>query len=282
MQDYEFIWILEGSAVIHFGRNKIYAKAGTVLLRRPGVTDYYEWSTLQRTVHAYIHFQLDKDRVDHLTKLKVPTVRVMPPNDIIRPLFGYLLNLEKLNETNRFVLMLPALDLLFKSFITGQVLVRAQEPFSIPEPLKKVVDFIIKNVSQTPPARVRLSDLAQVANTTPETLCRMFKKSMDLSPIEYTKLARLARAANSLRRTSQSLKEIALSLGFCDAFHLSRSFKEIYGLSPKAFRKYEYNEWLTQKNQIFQTIYCNINPSYLKLVDDHFQPIERIPKKKLF
>ena len=278
MHNYEFIWIMEGSASAYFGSKKIQAKAGTILLRRSGIRDYYEWSAKQQTVHAYIHFQLDKNRENQLNRLKTPLWRMMPPNDIIRPLFGYFLNLEKLNEDIRFPLMRSTLDLLLQSFMTGQVMVRPQPPSSMPEPIKKVVDFIVKSIAQTPPEHLRLSELSQMASVTPETLCRMFKKNMDLSPLEYAKLARLARVANLLSRSSLSLKELATSLGFCDAYHLSRSFKKVYGLSPKEFRNCDYNEWLTQKNPIFQTIYCNVDPGYLKILDNHFLPIERAPK----
>jgi transcriptional regulator GlxA family with amidase domain len=78
---------------------------------------------------------------------------------------------------------------------------------------------------------------------------------LELGPLEYAKLARLDRVANQLRRTPLSLKEIALSTGFYDAYHLSRSFKQVYGLSPKAFKESPYNEWLSQKNPIIRTLY---------------------------
>src|SRR5579872_4621922 len=64
----EFIWVMEGEVTAYFDRQVIKAEAGSVLLRRAGVKDYYEWSPKHRTVHAYIHFDLDPSRKAMLAK----------------------------------------------------------------------------------------------------------------------------------------------------------------------------------------------------------------------
>jgi transcriptional regulator GlxA family with amidase domain len=94
--------------------------------------------------------------------------------------------------------------------------------------------------------------MARAAHCTPVHLCRVFKQALDLSPLEYVRLLRLDQAANLLRRSARSLKEIAEATGFYDANHLSKHFKQVYGLSPKDFKASELNEWLTQRNPIFR------------------------------
>jgi len=252
---YEFIWIMEGEATAYLDRQVIRAEAGCVLLRRPGVKDYYEWSSKRRTVHAYIHFDLDPKRRALLSKSSVPLFRNMPPNDILRPLFGYLLSLDEKREPLRTELMLPALGLMIQSYVSGELSVKPQPSAHLPKAVEKAIEIIQDRASQSPPRPLRLKDLAQGANTTPENLCRLFKKALELGPLEYAKLARLDMAANQLRRTSLSLKEIALATGFYDAYHLSRSFKQVYGLSPKEFKESETNDWLSQKNPIIRTQY---------------------------
>ena len=51
------------------------------------------------------------------------------------------------------------------------------------------------------------------------------------SPHEYVMARRLERAARLLAE-GQSVKEVARELGFSSAFHLSRSFKQRYGVPP--------------------------------------------------
>jgi transcriptional regulator GlxA family with amidase domain len=151
--------------------------------------------------------------------------------------------------------MLPALDLMFHSYFSGELKVKSRPSAQLPEAVERAIDVIRTNTSETPPGPLQLKQLSQAAHTTPENLCRQFKKFLQLGPLEYSKLARLDRAANQLRRTSVSLKEVALSTGFYDAYHFSRSFKQVYGMSPKEYRKSLVNEWLSQKNPIIQTFY---------------------------
>lgn len=257
---YEFIWIIEGEATAYFGRQIIRAEAGTILLRAPDVKDYYEWSPQRRTVHAYIHFDLDPKRRTKISKPGVPFSRAMPPNDVFRPLFSYFLGLNEKAGPLSGELMLSVLDLMIQSYIAGEVEMRVQPGAHLPEAVEQVVQMIRVCVTQTPPKSLLLKELAQVAHTTPENLCRLFKKNLDLGPLEYAKLAKLDRAANQLRRTSLTLKEIALATGFYDAYHLSRSFKQVYGVSPKEFKESVYNEWLSQKNPIIRTLYRPSTP----------------------
>lgn len=252
---YEFIWIMEGRAKATYDRDVLPAREGSILFRRPGVKDYYEWAPDQRTVHAFVHFDLEARRRIQAASPAVPALREMPPNDIFRPLFGYLLSLNDLPEPSRSELMLPALDLMFRSYISGEVKVKSRPAAQMPEAVERAIGMIRANVAQSPPDPLQLKQLSEAAHTTPENLCRQFKKFLRLGPLEYAKLARLDRAASQLRRTTASLKEVALSTGFYDAYHFSRSFKQVYGMSPKEFRKTEYNEWLSQKNPIIQTFY---------------------------
>jgi transcriptional regulator GlxA family with amidase domain len=184
-----------------------------------------------------------------------PSFREMPPNDVIRPLFGYLLNLEGKKEPLRSRLMQPALELMLESYITGEWKVKPQPAAQLPEPVERAVEAIRVKSAQSPPETLHLRELAREACTTPENLCRLFKKSLELGPLEYAKLVRLDRAANQLRRTPLRMKEIAAATGFYDAYHFSRTFKQVYGLSPKEFRESTDNDWISQRNPIIRTLY---------------------------
>jgi AraC-like DNA-binding protein len=69
-----------------------------------------------------------------------------------------------------------------------------------------------------------------------ETFRKAFKSATGESPARYRRRQRLAQAALMLQRADLSLEMIAGALGFCDAFHLSKSFKLEYNLSPAAYR----------------------------------------------
>ena len=43
-------------------------------------------------------------------------------------------------------------------------------------------------------------------------------------------------AAERLRATETLVKDVAAALGYSDAFHFSRAFKAVFGISPQVFR----------------------------------------------
>jgi AraC-like DNA-binding protein len=249
-----FIWIMDGDAVVDFDRQRFRAEAGTVLLRPAGVCDRYHWSPRQRTAHAYIHFDLDPELAAEFDWAAVPFKQVMPANDIVRPLIGYIVSLDSQPEPTRALLQRPALALLLRAYASAQTSVTAQPPQRLPEAVDRALEIIRRHADQEGPASLRLGTLAGAVRTSPENLCRLFKRSLELSPLEYAKLVRLDKAARLMRGTADGLKAIAMATGFYDAYHLSRSFKQVYGLPPKDFRASDIGAWLAQRNPITRSL----------------------------
>ncbi len=67
-------------------------------------------------------------------------------------------------------------------------------------------------------------------------LYRLFKNTLDLSPLEYLTELRMERAEGLLRDTSMSIQAVAASVGYEDALYFSKSFKKARGVSPSAYR----------------------------------------------
>ena len=66
----------------------------------------------------------------------------------------------------------------------------------------------------------------------------MFKKSINLSLIEYINGVRIKAAQNRIERSSDSIAEIAAKTGFMTTAHFRRVFKDATGLSPQQYRQY--------------------------------------------
>ena len=252
---HEFIWIMEGEVLAHFNKRALRAGAGTILLKRPLVKDYYEWSTQHRTVHAYVHFDLSNDQKRKLSQPQVPVSRQLPPNNLFEPLFSYMLNLGDKPEPLRTQLMLSVLNLMVESYASGELELKIHPAVQLNEGVQRAIEVIHHHATHESSASLTLTDLAQAAHTTPANLCRLFKKALDLRPLEYSKLMRLDQAARQLRRTNLSLKEIGLSNGFYDAYHFSRSFKNVYGISPKDYKESPEADSISKKNPIIRVIY---------------------------
>jgi AraC-like DNA-binding protein len=57
------------------------------------------------------------------------------------------------------------------------------------------------------------------------------------SPGEYRADEIVRRACSLLLESNETLAAIAADLGFHDAFHLSKRFKQVVGMSPQEFRR---------------------------------------------
>ena len=80
----------------------------------------------------------------------------------------------------------------------------------------------------------RLSDLMYISST---YISKVFKEETGDSPINYLIKIRLNRAKLLLQNQNITVKEVAESVGYQDAYHFSKLFKKHYGISPSEVQK---------------------------------------------
>jgi AraC-like DNA-binding protein len=66
--------------------------------------------------------------------------------------------------------------------------------------------------------------------------CRYFKHVLGCPPHTYGLAKRIDQACLLLHFSELSIKQIAEKTGFCDRYYFSRTFKQLRGISPAAFR----------------------------------------------
>ena len=79
--------------------------------------------------------------------------------------------------------------------------------------------------------------LAEAVHASEDYLTRIFHREMGLSLWDYLNRYRVFRAAGLLRRTDETIGEIAARCGFQDQAYFCRVFKKIYGCPPGQLRK---------------------------------------------
>ncbi|VVN85337.1 AraC family transcriptional regulator [Pseudomonas fluorescens] len=80
-----------------------------------------------------------------------------------------------------------------------------------------------------------LEELATAVNLSPFHFARVFRRATGMPPHTWLMQQRIARARALLRDGCLPL-EVATQLGFADQSHLSRQFKQVYGVGPGAYR----------------------------------------------
>lgn len=99
--------------------------------------------------------------------------------------------------------------------------------------LRDMLNFIHTHYSE----KITLDDIAAAAFISKSEVLRCFKSIMGQSPVGYLKNYRLRNAAYLIENASYSINTICELCGFDDHSYFSKSFKELYGCSPREYKK---------------------------------------------
>ena len=99
--------------------------------------------------------------------------------------------------------------------------------------IARVRAFIDKNLHST----IHTEDLSAVARRSAAHFARSFKHSFGEPPHAYVMRRRFEKACHLMIASSESLSQIALSVGFSDQSHFCKRFKQALGQSPSNWRR---------------------------------------------
>jgi len=99
--------------------------------------------------------------------------------------------------------------------------------------IARIRAFIDKNLHTT----IHIKDLGVVARRSAAHFARSFKHSFGEPPHAYVMRRRLEKACHLMMTSSDSMSQIALSVGFSDQSHLAKRFKQALGKSPSRWRR---------------------------------------------
>jgi transcriptional regulator GlxA family with amidase domain len=101
--------------------------------------------------------------------------------------------------------------------------------------LTEAVELMEANLEEL----INLDDLSSLVGISRRQLERLFKKYLGCVPRRYYLDLRLKKARQLLLQTGGSVSEIAIACGFVSASHFSKSYREMFGLSPRAERQFQ-------------------------------------------
>jgi len=177
-----------------------------------------------------------------------------PPADLMRgiaaefrtdrstlPEFGEVgADREVVAKLRRFrrLLQRPGSNLLEREACLAEALLllvgRHAAPQRSPRPLgtePRAVRRCKEYLEEHAPEHVTLHALARLAGLSPFHLCRLFRRSVGMTPQAYQTQMRV-RHAKSLLRAGLPIKQVTAEVGFYDQAHLTRHFKHVVGMTP--------------------------------------------------
>lgn len=111
--------------------------------------------------------------------------------------------------------------------------IEQQEDFTPPLLIGKALDFMRENLHMD----ISRDEVARHAGISPSHFSRLLKERTGRSFTELLRQCRVDLACDLLRRTEQSLAEIADTCGFCDQSYFTRVFQDVKGVTPRRFRE---------------------------------------------
>jgi AraC-like DNA-binding protein len=106
------------------------------------------------------------------------------------------------------------------------------EPGREPRAVAQAKELLAARLGEPP----SLEELAALVSLSPFHFARVFRRATGLPPHAWLKQRRLEQARALLRSGCVPL-QVAMQLGFADQSHLSRQFKQSYGVSPGEYRR---------------------------------------------
>lgn len=101
------------------------------------------------------------------------------------------------------------------------------------EAIEKTLDYIEDHLLED----MKTETLAEIACLSPFYYQRLFKKLARKPVQEYIKLRRLASVLDALKNSNERILDIALNYGFSSHANFTRAFKEVYQITPEAYKK---------------------------------------------
>ena len=101
----------------------------------------------------------------------------------------------------------------------------------------KQVQSVFSRVQERLHAPWQVEDMAEIACVSPSHFHRLCKQAIGKSPNQRLIELRMERAKHYLKSSSWLVSDIAIRVGYADAYNFSHAFKKFQGVSPKQFRE---------------------------------------------
>ena len=105
-----------------------------------------------------------------------------------------------------------------------------------PESISKAVLFAKKHYH----LQIGLDDMVEASNLSKYHFTRLFRKSTNMTPLNYLTMIRIDKALELLRLTQSPIEEIAELVGYSNGNYFSKVFHKRVGMSPSQFRESKY------------------------------------------
>ena len=230
----------------HGPRSSVVVREGELTLRQ-SLADPYEvsWKSLSSTPSRTLHLHLDRGvflraaaEIAGAGPERVSLARRVGFQDALLRQIGLALwvELEQSVPFGKLYAQSAAQMLavhLLRHYASPQIQIKEPCQCLTQRQLKQVTDFVLADLRQD----LSLQAMAAQVGFSPYHFARLFRQTTGESPHQFVLRQRMERAQALLRVTNAPLARVALESGFAGQSHLTRTFKRLLGITPKAYRQ---------------------------------------------
>lgn len=224
-----FSLVLQGAYTEKYEQSSRHCQCSTIVVHPPQESHSVDFlNTKSRILNIKINHQRYQQLCEHSKGLKQPKS---------------LLNSETIYLTNRLQREFNQKDEISALAVEGLILEilaevlrpntheKTFQPKS-PRWMKEVEEFLHSNFAES----FTLEEIAKIADVHSVHLARVFRERYGCTIGEYVRKLRVEFACRQIKKDIP-ISEIALSAGFSDQSHLTRTFKTQVGLTPNEYKK---------------------------------------------
>ncbi len=149
-----------------------------------------------------------------------------------------LFQLEHLEGADRLLTLLKILDILGRADKTERKTLSSIEFTNrFQEEEQTRIDKVCTYINQNYKKKLKLEDVAAIANMSTTAFSRFFKKSTGKTFVNYVNELRIGWACKLLIETEMTIAEICYEVGFNNLSNFNRRFYERHKMSPRQYRQ---------------------------------------------
>ena len=103
----------------------------------------------------------------------------------------------------------------------------------LPEPIRAAIRIFEEHIEDP----VQIADVAAAVDLSERHLERCFKQATGQSPLKYYRLLRLKKARQRVLYSTDTITEIAQSVGYASSTPMARHYAEAFGVNPNDERR---------------------------------------------
>jgi len=233
--NYTLHYIIGGSGELHFRDKVYYLKANDMFFLPPG--EDFSYYPIQNDPWNYIWFGFNGTYAQSIAETinfnaQNPIYTCQSGIKIAEMLHTFMHNVYEKNNTN--------INFALGAFFNLVALVEYERNLKIKndaaqtdyyvQKTKEIISLNYQNPTLT------IEDLCSIVHLSHSYLCKIFKKISGQSIKNYLISLRMKKALELLEKETNTVKQIAYSVGYTDELYFSKEFKKFYNISPLKYK----------------------------------------------